>query len=441
MQDLVGWAGRFISTPSVSRDGNHAVANLAADLLSRVGLSVRLQPVSASGPIQINVIGEAGPRTGHDLLLLTHLDTVPPGDGALWTATGGDPFAPTRDGDRLYGLGSADAKVDLVCKAFALATIDFGALRRGLRVVGTFGEEIGLRGARSLVENGGTEGIEFGLVGEPSELVGIRAHKGYTVFEARIPLRPVPDANGGQVSVDVTGESVHSSTPQLGRNAIEGAIERMGEPGVQGIVDARGGDAVNRVPDHCRLELVIDDVDPAPSGPVLDPAPLLSFLGAWRALLADLESPRDADFDPDHTVGNLGCVEIEGKSAVVTFDLRPVPGIDPEQAVEPLTAHARISCVRSNPPLDTSEDSPLVRVLRNAQSESGMKPAIGTKATCTEAGLLSAAGVDALVFGPGTSVGNVHRPNEHTRISDLERAVEIYRSLVHKLCVEEPCSS
>ena len=48
-----------------------------------------------------------------------------------------------------------------------------------------------------------------------------------------------------------------------------------------------------------------------------------------------------------------------------------------------------------------------------------------------------------MVLGPGVSVGNVHRPNEHTRISELKRAVEIYREVVHQLCVEEsePCSS
>src|SRR5690606_23608340 len=39
------------------------------------------------------------------LLLNAHLDTVPPNQG--WT---GDPFALTRDGDRLIGLGACDTK-------------------------------------------------------------------------------------------------------------------------------------------------------------------------------------------------------------------------------------------------------------------------------------------------------------------------------------------
>ena len=105
-----------------------------------------------------------------------------------WTATGQDPFRPTRDGDRLYGLGSADAKLDFLCKLAAIAEVDATRLRYPLRLVGTFAEEIGLRGARHLVESGETRGFRYALVGEPSELACVRAHKGYAVYEARIPL-------------------------------------------------------------------------------------------------------------------------------------------------------------------------------------------------------------------------------------------------------------
>ena len=60
--------------------------------------------------------------------------------------------------------------------------------RRRVRLVGTYGEEIGLRGARRLVRSGKTRGFRFALVGEPSELVAIHAHKGYAVYEARAGL-------------------------------------------------------------------------------------------------------------------------------------------------------------------------------------------------------------------------------------------------------------
>ena len=85
----------------------------------------------------------------------------------------------------------------------------------------------------------------------------------------------------------------------------------------------------------------------------------------------------------------------------------------------------------------------VVRAVLNAQESAGLAPRIATKATSTEAGLLGAAGIEAVVLGPGRSVGNVHRPNEHTRISELALAVKIYSRAVEQLCIEEVnrCSS
>ena len=123
----------------------------------------------------------------------------------------------------MYGLGSADVKPDFVCKAAALADLDPRRLRRPVRLVGTFGEEVGLLGARWLVDSGALAGMHWGLVGEPSELVAIRAHKGYAKFEAhvRCPRRAL---RGASARVKLRGESAHSSTPQLGRNAIEASF-------------------------------------------------------------------------------------------------------------------------------------------------------------------------------------------------------------------------
>src|SRR5262245_33380756 len=106
--EITRWAERFIATPSVSRDGNERIAALAAELARSIGLAPRFQDATQGSVVQRNLLVDAGPARDGGLLLLTHLDTVPPGDRARWTATRGDPFQPTRDGDRLYGLGSAD---------------------------------------------------------------------------------------------------------------------------------------------------------------------------------------------------------------------------------------------------------------------------------------------------------------------------------------------
>jgi acetylornithine deacetylase/succinyl-diaminopimelate desuccinylase-like protein len=431
MSDLLAWAERFVATPSVTRDGNQAMAALAAELLASLGIASRVQSDTLDGRPHANVIADLGPPGRDGLLLLTHLDTVPPGDAALWTRTGGDPFRPTRDGDRLYGLGSADAKVDFACKAFALEGLDPASLVRPLRLVGTFAEETGLHGARLLVRSGETRGFRWAMVGEPSELVAIHAHKGYAVFEAVLPAAEA--AARGDAPTErlcFRGESAHSSTPHLGVNAIELALERVAAADVAGVARIEGGGVLNKVPDACELEIV------RRAGAGYGAAALVEFHRAWRALLGKLATDTDALFDPPHAVGNLGRVEMRDGRPVFGFDLRTIPGMDARRAVAPLERVAEIRCLRANPPLHTPPDAPLVQAVARAQRAAGVDARLGTKATSTEAGLLAEAGLQVLIHGAGPSVGNVHRPNEHTRVSELALAARFYHELVREVCVD-----
>ena len=106
---------------------------------------------------------------------------------------------------------------------------------------------------------------------------------------------------------------------------------------------------------------------------------------------------------------------------------------------------AEIECVRANPALDTPSEGPLLAAIAAAQQAVGLGRRIATKATCTEAGLLATAGLEAVVLGPGESVGNVHRPNECTRMSQLWQARDLYRETIRRLCIDAPggdaCSS
>ena len=435
MADLIAWAERFIATPSESRLGNEAIAALAAELLVELGLPARIESALVAGTRHHAVISDVGPSSGSNgLLLVTHLDTVPPGEPAAWTATGGDPFRPTRDGDRLYGLGSADAKVDFVCKAHALAALDRARLRRPVRLVGTFGEETGMLGAHWLVERGLARGFVEALVGEPSELAAVHAHKGYAVFEARIALDRLD--SGAELFASsrvIRGVAAHSSAPTLGRNAILEALEMIESSEAPGVFALAGGTAVNVVPDRCELGLVARSTGDPWAGPVFTTAPLVKFAAAWRRFDESLCARRDSAFDPDHTVTSLGRVALEDGSAVFRFDVRPIPGDDADALVAPLRAVAAIACVRTNPPLATPRDAPLVRATEAAQRAVGLSARVATKATCTEAGVFARAGLSAIVLGPGPSVGNVHKPNEHTRISELHRAVELYGALLERL--------
>jgi acetylornithine deacetylase/succinyl-diaminopimelate desuccinylase-like protein len=60
----------------------------------------------------------------------------------------------------------------------------------------------------------------------------------------------------------------------------------------------------------------------------------------------------------------------------------------------------------------------------------GHKPVLKTKATSTEAAIYQAHGAHAIVFGPGISVGNAHRPNEFNSIKQMEIATRFYTQML-----------
>jgi acetylornithine deacetylase/succinyl-diaminopimelate desuccinylase-like protein len=64
------------------------------------------------------------------------------------------------------------------------------------------------------------------------------------------------------------------------------------------------------------------------------------------------------------------------------------------------------------------------------------RPAAGCKISlCTEAGLFYQKGFPALAFGPGVARGNVHGPNEHNLMPQLQQAVSFYERMIEKVCL------
>ncbi|MGH9390281.1 MAG: M20 family metallopeptidase, partial [Vicinamibacteria bacterium] len=257
--DLLEEAKRIIGIESESSQGTESLVRHLCSLCAPFDLTLETQSLALRGVSQVNLLAEKGPTTADRVLFVTHLDTVPAGERALWTECGGNPFRATVKGDDLYGLGSADAKVDILCKLKAAERFVGVAFRNRLTILGTFGEEIGLLGARHFLEQRGTD-FRYALVGEPSDLEIVTAHKGYIVWEAALHIRE-PGSSSSQedwASVLFRGQEAHSSTPDLGDNAIERALSwlsrviasRGGDFAVGG---AQGGDAVNRVPSRCTL--------------------------------------------------------------------------------------------------------------------------------------------------------------------------------------------
>ena len=110
---------------------------------------------------------------------------MPAGDESAWSSP---PFDGVVKGGRLYGRGSADMKTGLAAILKAIEATSKGKMRRGLLFVATSGEEVGFDGlkalyARKLIPEGAAR---LGVMGEPTGLRPIRAHKGLADFRITV---------------------------------------------------------------------------------------------------------------------------------------------------------------------------------------------------------------------------------------------------------------
>jgi acetylornithine deacetylase len=136
-------------------------------------------------PIVIGRIGRAGARR---VLLVGHVDVVPPGDRGTWSV---DPFgAEVRDG-LLYGRGACDMKGGVVAileaarvVGAAIANADIDA---ELVVAFVPSEEDGGQGMLAAIRGGVTG--DAALITEPTGLEVVVAHAGAITFRLTVPGR------------------------------------------------------------------------------------------------------------------------------------------------------------------------------------------------------------------------------------------------------------
>jgi succinyl-diaminopimelate desuccinylase len=192
------------------------------------------------------IAATVGAKSGPTVVFHGHLDVVP-----------GRPeqFSPRVAGDRLYGRGAYDMKGGLAGMMCAIRDLS-GQERVRVHFVCVSDEESEEeedRATDELVERGYTG--DFAVTGEPTDLhIGVEA-KGVLAMR-----------------IEVAGRSAHGSTPWVGDNAVLKAIDVF--RGIESLPFARessdlfdrpsinlgrilGGDALNRVPDACAIDVDI----------------------------------------------------------------------------------------------------------------------------------------------------------------------------------------
>ena len=247
-----------ISSLDASEDlSNKTLIELLANWLSDLGFKTEILPVEGARQ-KYNLLATYGEGEG-GLLLAGHTDTVPFDEGR-WTF---DPFTLTEQASKLYGLGTADMKGFFAFVVDVVSRLDLSQTRKPIRILATADEETTMLGARTFAQHSQIR-PDCAIIGEPTSLVPIRAHKGHMGEAIRI-----------------TGKSGHSSDPDRGINAIELMHEATGHllkmrdelktlyrndffkvpyP-TMNLGNIHGGDAINRICACCELQL---DMRPLP---------------------------------------------------------------------------------------------------------------------------------------------------------------------------------
>ncbi len=329
---------------------------------------VESQIIESESGEKANLFATIGPRDVGGIGLSGHTDVVPVA-GQSWSS---DPFRLAERHGRLYGRGAADMK-GFIAAVLAMVP-DFAARRLAIPIhlLFSYDEEVGCLGVRRMIAAFASRLVRprLVIVGEPTSMRVVDAHKGAARFETI-----------------VTGLAAHSSQPQLGENAIHRAASL-----IDVLVEAEGD------------------------------------------LAARYSSAR---FTPPWSTVQTGVIaggtaqNIVPRQCRFTWEIRALPGVDPDLVVQRLMARAEAITaeMRKRSPECGIEIVPQARIPSFAAGRNSAAVSLALDllqenetfavAYGTEAGLFLPAGSDVVVCGPG-DIAQAHAPDEFVTRDQLE---------------------
>ncbi len=333
----------------------------------------RVQEHSEAGVHKTSLVARIGPEAEGGIVLSGHTDVVPV-TGQQWANGRGEEVGFTlREADgKFYGRGTADMKGFI---ALALAHIpqwQQRALHKPIWLALSHDEEIGCKCAEPMAKEFLTRTIkpQLVLVGEPTLMQVVDAHKGIASFETI-----------------VTGKEHHSSAPERGVNALYVAA---------------------------RLALMLEEMNAA------------------QRVLAPADSPYPTPHTTLHAgVLHAGTARniIPGR-AELRWEIRPLPGVEIKALLAQFEAQAaRVAAEYPGCDIQThtltsvhglqsaGKDAPHL-ALANYLAGSNASPQAVSYAT--EGGAFGHAGFPTVICGPG-SIAQAHGPDEFIALSELTK--------------------
>ena len=369
----------LVGFDTVSRNSNLPLIHYVKDYLSQQGVQSHVIP-SPDGN-KANLFATIGPNAPGGIVLSGHTDVVPV-DGQLWDT---DPFQVTQKGDRLYGRGTCDMKA-FTAIALAMAPDMLKAkLKRPVHLALSYDEEVGCVGAPALIEHlsGHIARPEGVIVGEPTSMRPIVAHKGITVLHTTI-----------------TGHEAHSSQVQRGVSAVTTGAKLIT------FIDAMMAENKAAADPECR------------------------FTPAYTTLHVGVVKGGTA-------------VNIISRQCSFTWDIRTLPGDSWRRYLDRFQAYADelLPAMRAISP-DAAISTALIAQAPPLQDQGGGAQDLVYRALghsngdvvpyATEAGQYQERGFSVVLCGPG-SIDQAHQPNEYIEISQVQACEAFFQTLIKQL--------
>lgn len=352
--------GRGLSGPEVYEA---RVTDYLEQFFRGLGVPYERQPIV---PERANILARyETPGARRTLVFEAHQDTVPTDNMTV------EPFGAKVEGNRLYGRGAVDIKGGMAAMLAAFARLVRTRPAGACNVVMacSVDEEYTFLGVQRLARDLKADGA---IVAEPTKLEIVDAHKGVVRW-----------------FVHTAGRSCHSSSPEQGTNA----IYRMG----------RLLTGIERYAERLRC----DKTDPR--------------LGPATLSVGRIEGGTSANVVPDR--------------CRIEIDRRVLPGEDPLAAPEELAAYLR-QHEQIDFPLE-SEKPWMSKTPLGADKSGDLSARLGRAVDAirgshrrtavpygTDASTIAAAGVPAVVFGPG-DIAQAHTCDEWVPLDEVEQAAEI----------------
>ncbi len=372
---------KLVAFDTTSRGSNLALIEWVEAYLSDLGVASRRVP-NADGT-KSNLMASIGPAAPGGVVLSGHTDVVPV-DGQPWSS---DPWTLTERDGRLYGRGTCDMKGFLALALAAAPDLVASDLKRPVHLAFSYDEEVGCLGAPDMIAVIARDLPRPALVvvGEPTDMVAVQAHKGIASYW-----------------VTVTGREAHSSLTHLGVSANMVAVKLMS----------------HLVALSERLERQADPASPfMPKGATL-------------------------------TIGQVNggtAVNILARQCVFVFDLRTPPGLDPAAILADffalaasLDAEVKARAPEGGVKVEVRSLTPSFAPEPNGAAEAFARRMAGDNGPArvapyaAEAGQFQGAGFSTVICGPG-SIDQAHQPDEYVEIAQMERGAQFMRRLIDDL--------